>query len=510
MFNPDIRTPSLVQDQMHPARTGPPPPREVLLNVDLLGLTPVYITHLDRWRPFYHCAVDDAFVRRLVHRYEYLWLPLLNNWQQLDLEPPADIHWVWQLHLLQPNHYANYCREKFGRILPHRIRKYDRESATALQRTASLWRDTYPGTPFEADLDHLRSGAGDVQRNGTKLGDLVEVALNELEFLYQIGLSHYRDQSFQYAAVERYKKLLLFKSMRPTERLRLPVDVQLVWRVHLLHPIQYAEDTRRIFGNPVYALGPMDFEAHFMLIAESNNIWREEFGEELFLDGTGYRGHESSGRALIHPFPRENYDRRTIESCEISLDNLTVDEIWTKEKKIVVEVKLLGENSFAQETVFRTQGSVGSAMGGGGPGSAKVSGESGSMVGRTHFDTRRNKGLEFHILGRKGLGCISREHTVATKLFNPVQYFQNLPSLSGGTQLVVLPKVTYTDPKISFEMTVKAAAPKPHVFTLDRNPSELGPLPLDFRQFAASLQPWAVAMATPGENQFQHARHRYE
>ena len=335
---------------------------EIFLNVDLVSLLPVYLTSIDRWKQFYALASKEAIIRRLVHRYEHMWMPMLAEWQQVDLEPPADIHWLWHIHMVQSNHYVVYCRERFGRILPHKLRKFDRDASEAVNRSSALWKDLFPDEPFEMDAESLERAAEGFQPNGSKLGLLLKLVDHERNFLYQISMPHFRDRSFQFSAADRYKQLLKFRKQNPTEPLPVPVDIQLVWRVHQLHPIQYVEDIRRVLGSHELASSFTEISSGWCCadtpydhsqVARFDELWQRTFNRSLFVDGTGYRGCLPTAESMIR-FPEENYVVRMIESCDVTIDDLCVDELqYQKDKRVMVKAVIIGENTFAQETLFR-------------------------------------------------------------------------------------------------------------------------------------------------------------
>ena len=73
-----------------------------------------------------------------------------------------------------------------------------------------------------------------------------------------------------------------------------------------------------------------------------------------------------------------------------------------------------------------------------------------------------------------------------------------------GSQKVILPKVTYTDPTISFSLRLDGARTNPHVFTMDRNPFEAGRLPGDLGRLTDCTEMWAGV----GAQHVLTARHR--
>lgn len=55
-------------------------------------------------------------------RYTKCWLPLAggsNVRECVGAAPPLDVHWVWLVHMLAPQHYHKDCVAVTGRSVPH-------------------------------------------------------------------------------------------------------------------------------------------------------------------------------------------------------------------------------------------------------------------------------------------------------------------------------------------------------------------------------------------------------
>jgi hypothetical protein len=61
-------------------------------------------------------------------RYEFYWLPLLQRLSRDGIEaeavsslrPSADVHWMWQVHMLAADSYLSDCATLFGQHFDHR------------------------------------------------------------------------------------------------------------------------------------------------------------------------------------------------------------------------------------------------------------------------------------------------------------------------------------------------------------------------------------------------------
>jgi len=189
-------------------------------------------------------------------------------------------------------------------------------------------------------------------------------------------------------------------------------------------------------------------------------VWQRQFGadEALFVDGSGLRGRRAGlancggdETAMRPMLGGDLVSRAGVDGCDVTLSSVTVDEVWSHRgvKRVTVEARLLGENSFARDVLFRASGSVG----------APISRRGGAALGSAHLSASRNRGIELAVSSRRGILCLSRRRTIATKTFNPMQQRGVVggggPPSSATPTTVVMPKVTYTDPKITVAFHVQ-------------------------------------------------------
>ena len=313
-----------------------------------------------------------------------------------------------------------------------------------------------------------------VGRTSVSLVDLLtNMARREVDFTYQVALPHMRDDHFRYSAVERYRKLLLLRRLRArefTSVTSLPADILLMMRVHALHPTQFNVDMRRLFDDWAAQVleidwASLEYEAPPpSVVSQSELIWQRQFGrgETLFVDGSGVRGRRGGSvqcggeETAMRHLPRDHLvtSRAGVESCDVTFTSVTVDDVWSPRrsgvKRVSVEARLLGQNSFARgETLFRVCGSVGAPL---------SSGKKGTGLGSAHFNASHNLGIELSVSGRQSVMCFARQRTITTKTFNPIQHCSTY-SKSPATAIttVVLPKIIYTDPKITVTFNVQVS-----------------------------------------------------
>ena len=444
--------------------------KDVIINVDLHAPAFIYLDKLDTWKEFIQSAASGQRLSRIVYRYEQLWLPLLANWTFTDkLEPPSDVHWIWHLHQLRTDNYSSYCVQRFGRVLPHRLRTLrPAQMAAAVQRTADVWRQCYPGEPFDLSSGEAWMTPADDSAPSHLVDVLTDIARREIDFSYQVALPHMRDANFLYAAVERYRKLLLVRRLRAGEfsTTALPVDILLMMRAHTLHPTQFIGDMQRLFGDSAAALSmdwaSLEYEALSpTALYQLDNIWQQQFGrnQTLYVAGSGPRGRRSGSvscgghETAMQKSSRDLLSSAGVESCDVTFTSVTVDEVWSRSdvKRISVEARLLGQNSFARETLFSVSGSIGTPISGA---------RSGAALGSAHFSVKQNRGIEVAVFRRRGVLCFSRKRTLTAKTFNPMQYCSMngvKSSLASESIKVILPKVTYTDPKITVTFNLQVS-----------------------------------------------------
>lgn len=101
-FDPDLINPEAVKHEL-----------DFLNNIDARG------------KQFY----DEHFIRNALRRYEAFWIPLVAKlsssdpeWDDLQVAPPLDVHWVWHVHMLAPAQYKHDLKNNsvLQRALNHR------------------------------------------------------------------------------------------------------------------------------------------------------------------------------------------------------------------------------------------------------------------------------------------------------------------------------------------------------------------------------------------------------
>ena len=93
------------------------------------------------------------------------------------------------------------------------------------------WSKRYPGVPFH--LDGSAPGYIEEAPSKTRLSyDIVEAALRQGSFFYQVSLPHYRGHEFLRECLTRYKMYLCLKAMHRKVFLVPCYDIDLIWHTH--------------------------------------------------------------------------------------------------------------------------------------------------------------------------------------------------------------------------------------------------------------------------------------
>ena len=289
------RAPRPLYTMSAPAKVGKQPKsqtvnRDVALSVELVRSVPLYLDFLER-HTLKAELENEHTLSWIVNRYENFWLPLLNDWKISDLEPPDDVRWVWHLHLLMPRHYIKFCRDRFGRVLPHKLRASHSDELSAMDRTRAIWRDRYAQESYDLDLKNRG-----VAPKRSSLTDVLQTSSRERLFLHQVSIPHYKDEKFLHKALQRYKKFLLLHDIRLSFSINPPMDIQLMWRTHLMYPEKYLNDVSQLLGRVLDFYADMtSLDGHIFIGGSSKDseVWKSTYGETLFTPGTGYRGNPS-------------------------------------------------------------------------------------------------------------------------------------------------------------------------------------------------------------------------
>lgn len=194
----------------------------------------------------YPWLYEGLHVHNAVRRYELYWLPLVSKIDPRRLlAAPLDIEWVWYVHMLSPYAYNRDCLHRFGRVLDHRITSA-KDRNIGLNNAREIWEKVYTEEEFSLDLTAPPKIKDTFSSKFSY--NLFAAIFKQRFFNYQVALNHYRDMKFLEKATKRYKDFLCGKLQDPTLILNGCFDVQFIWHTHLVHPIAYRDDSRKVFG----------------------------------------------------------------------------------------------------------------------------------------------------------------------------------------------------------------------------------------------------------------------
>jgi hypothetical protein len=374
----------------------------------------------------------------------------------------SSLHWVDERVIHCSFHFLfSYCKQRFNRVIPHKIRGTVFEERHARERTAGIWRDKYLREPYELE-PALLSSADSYARHSHLATRIVELSTEHTPALvYQFTLPHYRDREFREAAVERYRRFLHVWRKNVTDlQLSVPYDVLLTWRVHCMYPVEFDANMAAILregaddgdvdagvGEGVGAEAVLDLHELTTrdmspLARQLHRQWLEHFSSPLYVGGTGFRG---TGLFSIDSFPKEKTPEQKVESCNLAINDLIISDFWGGEQSFIVEAKRLGDSSFSYTSIFRCEGK---------PGKEISSLDLDKGLGSVTFHAKYNRGLEFHIYSRKGRWCNKKEHHIGTVFYNPRDLCTN-GSFSTQSKSISIPKISSTDPSVKFTINIK-------------------------------------------------------
>ena len=405
----------------------------MFLNVDLLGQIPIFLDHMFPWRDLRHLSTNPQSLEKSIIRYEKYWLPLLAG-SDVEVVPPTDVHWVWYLHMMSPVQYTLYCKKRFDYVLNHKFKMTSAERKRIKNITKHIWSNFYPDEPFEFD-SHSLPTSRDFHKYSPELRIIYNTAPLELAFLHRCSLPHFREQSFQVSAVQRYKKFLFLKQQCPNwTPCRPPTDLELVWRVHLSNPSQYISDVIRIIDESnnvtdfgTYSLHQDMFENHKNLcpsVTLDNQFWAYFFpDDESTFHINGCMNTTSAmfidKDEVLKEFMSSDFDSESIKECVIRFEELVITELWSNQKHIKVFANLLGANSFQQKNIFQLKEEAKYTFKSSQKGHLKL--EKKKFFGECNFVKNENKGVEINVY--VGGGVLRRYKLVAQKVFDPLHHY---------------------------------------------------------------------------------------
>ncbi|ELU09248.1 hypothetical protein CAPTEDRAFT_200727 [Capitella teleta] len=287
-------------------------------------------------------------LKNALYRYEALWLPLLAKFQGRGfLTPPRDVYLLWLCHMLTPEHYHTDCQNIMSKTPKHSVRsKSDR--STGLKKCRDEWRQCYPNDPFELDpkatlIDHVSSLSVPLQESAKSL----------IDFAYQVALPHYQDPMFLRHALERYLNFLQLLQENKEIRLVPCYDIDLVWHVHLLHPIAYRQDMQNIVGRMIdhnqssfdRSLGSALDDA----FTATKTLWQTTFHQEYESPGAMYRGRNEHYKLKKSLTEKERL-KLWQKTSQLSLSNIQTQGI-NLDRHAVLSVSLIRANDSDEKVI---------------------------------------------------------------------------------------------------------------------------------------------------------------
>jgi hypothetical protein len=289
-----------------------------------------------------------------VYRYETFWLPFLKTQTgktDLDFVPPIDIHWVWHVHMLSPREYQNDCFRLFGRSFDHKLGSLE-EIKVKQETTKIIWSEIYPTEVFD-----LPSNEKDVMQMFEKVSSnesefsykLVEAALRQKSFYYQVSLPHFKKWFFLNESLFRYKKFLHLKKIYRKEFLVPCYDIDLMWHTHQVHPSHYVRDCEKLLKMVLPHDDSVDDRSEGSTLSaaymRTKELWSSTFGEDYEKAGAMVRGEDPTGK-LSSVSDEEKTRLVDVQIDTFQMENVRIPSIgWHKNIEIRLKMKLLNISS---------------------------------------------------------------------------------------------------------------------------------------------------------------------
>ncbi|CAK0874890.1 unnamed protein product, partial [Prorocentrum cordatum] len=292
---------------------GPPARHRVTVDLPAAVLGMIgFLSEVDECPSLY---LNQDVLAEAVRRYERLWLPLVAGLEpalQRALVPPLDVEWAWHCHMLAPLAYRRDVSQVLARAggqaaaagVDHAVLTGSART-DGLSRARALWEEAHPGEAFDV-REALARAPLRAERGGQPRGlpssisyDIAGAAGRQMAFHYQVAvLPHYRDAQFLREAADRYAGRYLELQRRRPEGFWVPsYDIDACWHAHMLHPARYAADTISLCGKVVPHDDSVNDRAEGSKLRrawqETQQAWKEEFGDGPFAAGGMFRGSPS-------------------------------------------------------------------------------------------------------------------------------------------------------------------------------------------------------------------------
>ena len=225
--------------------------------VKLIESSKEHVDFLRRIHP-YNCVFRTyslAIQKHSVYRYIKFWLPLLleTNTTNETLVPPVDVAWLWHSHRLSPLSYAFTCwklsnsTKKWISMKASEkiavVKLFERKQSVflfsesedntvkALERTKELWTKRY-GTSEPFYLDPTMATKEKVLAKVFSY-DILKSATNQMDFLWQVSRSCFKETEFLSGACFDYVRFLELIKSHPKEFSVPRYDIDLMWHTHM-------------------------------------------------------------------------------------------------------------------------------------------------------------------------------------------------------------------------------------------------------------------------------------
>ncbi|KAK8748484.1 hypothetical protein OTU49_015819, partial [Cherax quadricarinatus] len=313
-----------------------------------------FLYFVNRHPALYH----GTLVKSAIQRYELLWLPLAANCTEKILAPPSDVHWVWYVHMLAPEHYVRDCHNIVGQIVDHKLFKL-KALKKAHKRTRKLWMEMYPDEPFDVILDGSQPVSLS-QYTSLISYDLEAAVGRQSAFYYQVSLPHCLTKPFLKEAVERYKKFIYLKSTHPSEFLVPCYDMDIIWHAHMVHPKKYQKDTHRVLGKTLNHDDSVNDRSPGSKLTTSDGstrrLWAQAFGETFSRNGSMFRGDPPS--CVIEPIPPELKKAALGSAFQLHVRKVAIGGAppGTLKIKLLHQFRNLEKQRLGKITVFKEHG----------------------------------------------------------------------------------------------------------------------------------------------------------
>ena len=416
----------------------------------------------------------SSCLARSVYRYEKYWLPLAAEYPNECLSAPVDIEWVWHCHMLSPRAYGKDCTAVVNAIVNHCLKELG-EYTKAMDRSKALWEQRYGDEePFYEHFDLLFDEQRLSQFQSKISYNIVEAAMRQKDFLYQVSLPHYKDKKYLQGALLRYKKFLFMKQQLPGEFIVPCYDIDLIWHTHQLHPIEYRADTVKylgqLFNHDDTTTDRSEGSKLNRADKKTRQHWKNIFKESFSRFGAMYRGKPPEG--ILHEIKPDDLNAFTTMKAMVHFDSMGLHFHGTRRyNRFKMHISIRDEKGATVLTFKRPPNT---------PHDASEISWSKHTIGNTGtflFDTKYSNNLEIVLLEtvRNTFACCGGSTLeIAEKVFAFRAFVENLGPEGDHFDLDI---DISTNIKLTIHGTLDPPEKGPVVFTLEQGVYETATIP---------------------------------